>query len=421
MAKGPAKKPSEVVGKPGGRGARGGGAKSHESGSGELGFGTSRASAGAAPAPGAERPPSLGDILGQEGARRVLERSIAAGRVHHAWVFHGPPGVGKFTTARAFASRLLDPGDGSVASAQARSGAHPDLHVVRKELAAISREPTVRSSKQTTLALDVIREFLLEPAPLAPSLASASPAGKVFIVDEAEMLGPEAQNAMLKTLEEPSPGTVVILVTSAAERLLSTVRSRCQLVAFEPLGPQEMQAWLDRAASAGEPVPADRVARAWLAWFAEGSPGAAEVALRRGLASWAPVRAMLDEAAEGRYQSGLGPAMTKLVDEQAERTVAETKNASKEAANRAWARRMLAFAARHFRERLRESRGGARGGGAGGQGGHGGHAGRGAALRAIDLIEQAERAIAANVRYADVLENLSAQLARPVADEAMSV
>jgi len=415
MAKGPARKPGEAVGKAGGRGARGGAPKQSESGAGGLEFGASRPASGPPPGPATEQVPALADILGQEGARRVLERSIAAGRVHHAWVFHGPPGVGKFTTARAFASRLLDPGDGSVASAQARSGAHPDLHIVRKELAAVSREPTVRSSKQTTLALEVIREFLLEPAPLAPSLASASPAGKVFIVDEAEMLGHEAQNAMLKTLEEPTPGTVVILVTSAAERLLSTVRSRCQLVAFEPLGPQDMQAWLDRAASAGEPVPADRAARAWLAWMAEGSPGAAEVALRRGLASWAPLREMLDAAAEGRYQSALGPSMTKLVDEQAERTVAETKNASKEAANRAWARRMLAFVARHFRERLRESSGGARGGArAGGVGG------RAASLRAIDLIEQAERAIAANVRYADVLENLSAQLARSVPEDALT-
>jgi hypothetical protein len=166
------------------------------------------------------------------------------------------------------------------------------------------------------------------------------------------------------------------------------------MVAFEPLDGTAINAWFDRAG-----VPADPGTRRWLAWFAEGSPGAAALALKRGLSTWAPVRTMLDAALDGRFEPGLGPSMTKLIDEQAEATVAEAKQASKEAANRAWSRRMLAFAARHFRERLRDT---------------GGPAARGASvettLRAIDLIQQAETAIAANVRYADVMENFAAQL-----------
>ncbi len=347
-------------------------------------------------APAADAPIPLEQILGQKPTLALIHKALATGRLHHAWIFHGPPGIGKFTTAFALASRLLDPGgkdgDGSHASVMARAGTHPDLRIVRKEMAAISRESTVRSSKQATLALEVIREFLLEPAPLAPAMPSASPARKVFIVDEADMLAAEGQNAMLKTLEEPNPGTIIILVSSAAERLLPTVRSRCQLVAFEPLDDAAMNAWFDRAG-----VPTDPGTRRWLTWFAEGSPGGAALALKRGLSAWAPVRAMLDAALGGRFEPGLGPTMTKLIDEQAEATVAEAKQASKEAANRAWSRRMLAFAARHFRERLRET-GGTKG------------ATGDSTLRAIDLTQQAETAIAANVRYADVMENFAAQL-----------
>ncbi|MBX9737651.1 MAG: hypothetical protein K2X32_12075, partial [Phycisphaerales bacterium] len=102
----------------------------------------------------------LSEIVGQRHAVSVLRSAIDTGRVHHAWIFSGPRGVGKFTTARAFAAELLSRAEagamppevaeeiiGLVASAR-----HSDVHVVSKELASVSREKTVRDSKQTTVA-----------------------------------------------------------------------------------------------------------------------------------------------------------------------------------------------------------------------------------------------------------------------------
>lgn len=335
--------------------------------------------------------PGLSDLLGQARAVSALRAAMGADRVHHAWIFHGPPGVGKFTAAHAFARELLDPADGSPISLQARSGSHPDLHVIRKEMAAISRESRIRSAKQTNIPLDVLREFLIEPAAMAAWSASSSRATKVFIVDEADLIAPEGQNALLKTLEEPPPGSVIILVTSALERLLITVRSRCQPVGFAPLDDASMAEWFQRRPA--PPPPKDE--RDWLMWFAEGSPGLAGLAIEHGLHAWhVALEPLLAAADRGVYSPGLGPAMAKLIDEHAAGAQKENPDASKEAANRAWSRRMFMYLARRLRDRLR---------------GEGPSAGL--ALLGLEACQDAERAVYANVRCADVMENLSVRFA----------
>jgi DNA polymerase-3 subunit delta' len=155
--------------------------------------------------------------------------------------------VGKFTTALAFAAVILDPSsqpdlsgviepDPESASQQLlAAGTHPDLHIITKELAVVSRVDSVRDSKQRNIAKAVLEEFLLEPAARTGSMNGAL-ASKVFIVDEAELIDGVGQNSLLKTLEEPAPGSVIILVTANEERLLPTIRSRCQRVGFAPLG-----------------------------------------------------------------------------------------------------------------------------------------------------------------------------------------
>jgi DNA polymerase-3 subunit delta' len=201
---------------------------------------------------------TLDQIIGQAGAKRTLERAMQSGRVHHAWIFHGPAGVGKKTAAVAFAAAMLDPSTSadlggnlvpeqdSAVQRLVRSGTHPDLHIITKELAAMSREDTVRKGKQFGIAKEVVEEFLTEPAGKSRMMPGESRAGKVFIVDEAELLSPISQNTLLKTLEEPPAGTVIVLVTSAEERLLPTIRSRCQRVSFSPLEEGEMNKWLSR-------------------------------------------------------------------------------------------------------------------------------------------------------------------------------
>jgi len=122
---------------------------------------------------------SLADILGQDRAIETLRASVRAERVHHAWIFAGPPGVGKRTTAVAFAALLLDPSTGPTLTGEIEAdpdspiqrkiaeGTHPDLHIITKELAAHSEEARVRRQKQITIAKEVIIERLITQCPHA--------------------------------------------------------------------------------------------------------------------------------------------------------------------------------------------------------------------------------------------------------------
>lgn len=345
----------------------------------------------ASEAPVAEaRPPRLDEIIGQRSALALLEGSMRSGRLHHAWIFHGPAGVGKFTAARAFGTALLTPTFGL---GDPEPTAPADLHVINKELAAVSSDADTRRRKQLNIPVEVLREFLIGPAARARVVQSASAAGKVFIVDQAELMALAGQNAILKTLEEPPEGTVIILVTSDEDRLLPTIRSRSQRVGFSPLAAEEMAKWAKTGLSDDLP----KAERDWLLSYAEGSPGAAADARKHGLYSWHEVlEPLLAKIDRGQFSAELGSAMSKLVDERAEAAVKGAKEASKEAANRYWSKLMLGFVARRAATRLR--------GGAGAQG-------LGVALQTIERLGEAERAIDANVRFADVLDNLAAQMA----------
>jgi DNA polymerase-3 subunit delta' len=351
--------------------------------------------------------PTLADILGQDRAVAALRSSLRAGRVHHAWVFHGPSGVGKMTTARAFAATLLDPtlsetltGDlepdpESETQRLIGAGVHPDLHVVTKELALFSDDAAVRARKLITIPRQVVEEHLIRPASLTARVPSGARAGKVFIVDEAELLDEGTQNAVLKTLEEPAPGTVIILVTSRESRLLPTIRSRCQRVAFGALDDSAMRAWIARdpeRASVGQEQ------REWLLRFADGSPGRFDLARTMGLFGWwRDLAPRLEAADRGAFDPDLGKAMSDLVEGYAQAWVDAHENASKDAANKDGARQMFALLAHRAQEHLRHARDDA-------------HAHR--ALSTIDTIGEAERNIDANVNMKFAFEDLAARLAR---------
>jgi DNA polymerase-3 subunit delta' len=365
------------------------------------------AAAEAAPLPAAREsvPIGLDEVLGQERALGVLEASLRSGRLHHAWIFHGPEGVGKFTAALAFAAVLLDPssapdrqgrvrpGPESQAQRLLRAGSHPDLHVVRKELAAVSREDTVRSSKQTTLAKQVVDEFLIEPAERTRVVPGESRAGKVFVVDEAHLLGIEAQNSLLKTIEEPPEGTVIILVTPSEDRLLPTIRSRCQRVPFGPLSEGAMQAWIGRSG-----MDLGKLDVPWALSFAGGSPGVLKAIVETGLERWhEAVGPAIAELQRGVAVIDLGTVLAKLVDDAAAAAVEGDARASKDVANRVAARRMFRLLGEAFRAQLRRSAA----------------VGRIAeaewATGCIDLVDQAERQLDSNVALGLVFENLAAQ------------
>jgi DNA polymerase-3 subunit delta' len=346
---------------------------------------------------------SLSEIIGQARAVSTLQTVVASGRIHHAWIFSGPLGVGKHTAARALASELLSHGD-PIAAEMLRRGVHPDLHLVSKELASISRVPGVQKQKQTSIAKEVLEEFLVEPASRSRAHFGPSPIGKVFVVDEAHMISAKNQNSLLKIIEEPpnseTGGTVIILCAIDEHRLLPTIRSRCQRLAFGALSDVAMQQWLQ---SRDLKLPDDQ--RTWLLNYAAGSPGMLLNAIEHNLLAWhSELSPMLDAIELQPLKAAkLGPAMAKLVDAHAAASIEGIKEASKETANRLWARRMIAFVADRLRRQLHlatRSRDFAR-------------AAR--IARALDACTEAELHLAANVLPAGLLENLAAQLATVLA------
>ena len=321
-------------------------------------------------------------ILGQSRALETLQSGLASGRVHHAFIFHGPVGVGKFTAAVAFAKlllcherqttltgaveacgncpscRLFESGrrppeaPQAEATADGETGAlataHPDLHVVTKELAKYSDDRSIRDRKLTQIPVEVLRHALLGPV----HRRSQMDHGKVFILDEAELLNPTGQNLLLKTLEEPPEGTFLILVTSSEDRLLPTIRSRCQRVVFVPLSDAIVSDWVEKHPAAATLSATDRQ---WLVSFASGSLGRAALALDYDLTEWA--RAVLPEmdslAQRGVTRSGsLGQIIASRIDGFAQAWVDRHRNASKEAANKLAAGLMGALVATHARRRV---------------------------------------------------------------------
>jgi DNA polymerase-3 subunit delta' len=341
-------------------------------------------------------------ILGQDRALRTLRASLELDRVHHAWIFHGPAGVGKHTAAVAFAHALLDPdarleSDGVVhdqpgteVATLLRSGTHPDLRLINKELALYSDDPNVRNRKLITIPIDVIRDHLIAPAYRASTVAprSGQRAAKVFIVDEAELLNDTSQNALLKTLEEPPPGTIIVLVTTKVERLLPTVRSRCQRVAFATLGEDELRAWMRDALPDVAPDEA-----AWIARFADGSPGRAQLAADSGFYQWAiEFEPMIRSLEAGRLPTSMGRQLAQRVGDFAEQWVAAHDNASKDAANKLGANLMFTLLAHSACDRLRDLA----------RAGHDPEPWAGV----VDAVRDAERKLHANVHPGMVFDHL---------------
>jgi len=173
----------------------------------------------------------LADLIGQDLARAALERAIAGGRVAHAYVFEGPPGVGKRSAALGLAMALncpVAPGAGCGACEVCRridSGLHPDVP---------SFGP---SGPGGQIVIDDIRAILALTR-TRPHEARA----RVIVVDDADAMNPSSANGLLKTLEEPLGGNHLVLCTGAPDRLLPTVRSRAQRIRFRALSPAALAA-----------------------------------------------------------------------------------------------------------------------------------------------------------------------------------
>mgnify|MGYP006278834647 CR=1 FL=1 len=178
------------------------------------------------------------DIMGHQGPIEQLERARRGGRVAHAYLFHGPDGVGKQRVALAFA-QALNCGDAARAPCGECESCrkierfnHPDVRLVASEAHLV--KAGLLELERGTPSLQIRNEQLAELAALfrhRPYLGRT----KVVLVVDAERLNESAQNRFLKTLEEPSADSVIILVTAHPEALLPTIRSRCQALVFGPL------------------------------------------------------------------------------------------------------------------------------------------------------------------------------------------
>ncbi len=203
------------------------------------------------------RPSTFADVVGQEHIERTLKNAIEQDKVSHAYLFCGPRGTGKTTTARILAKALMcekgptiEP-DGTCEECRAiAQGTHPDVY----ELDAASRT-----------GVENVREEIISRVSYAPTRGT----WKVYIIDEVHMLSTAAFNALLKTIEEPPSHVVFILCTTDPQKVPETILSRCQRFDFHRISIESIVARLG-AVCAEEGVEFEAEALDLIAHRAEG-------------------------------------------------------------------------------------------------------------------------------------------------------
>jgi DNA polymerase-3 subunit delta' len=316
----------------------------------------------------------LSGVLGQPRVVAALQSACAAGRLAHAYLFVGPEGVGKATTARALAAALLCGRSAAVGEgcgdcpdcAAVRRGDHPDL--------VLAAPPEGKRSLPIATVQELAATLALRPA-RGPR--------RIAVLDGAERCTEEAANALLKTLEEPPGGALLVLIAADPSPLPATIRSRCQLLRFGPL-PRDVIVQQLLAGGMDAPTASTRADRA------DGSLGAAW----RGDADDAEAaRELLGPLADPTDGAAIH-AQTQAVLERC-RTDAETAEAVREALSRLLAARIPQERAA-LREALAEAT-------AGDPGGH-------AVEARLRALLAARRALRSNATPELVVETLLLQM-----------
>jgi DNA polymerase III subunit delta' len=238
------------------------------------------------------------ELQAQDRAVGALRAALRRGRLHHAYLLGGPEGVGKGTAARLLAQAAncdATPGDGGALDdpcgrcgpcGKIARGTHPDVFVLSEErvMARAGRwEPKGGRTPSREIVVDQVRDLVDHRL----SMRRVEGRHRVVVIDPAEAMNVQAQNALLKTLEEPPEATTLVLVSSSPDALLPTIRSRCLRVSFAPLAEPVIQARLE---AAGQPAEAARLAAAL-------SGGSLARALALDAESLAERRAALEGAA----------------------------------------------------------------------------------------------------------------------------
>lgn len=182
------------------------------------------------------RPQTFEEVVGQESVSKTLMNAIKSGRIAHAYLFYGPRGCGKTTTARLLAKALNCTGGGNNKPTASPCGKCPQC----LEIAASSDMDVLELDAASNTQVERVREAIIDTV----ALASGRDRYKVFILDEVHMLSTSSFNALLKTIEEPPAHVVFILATTELHKVPLTISSRCQTFRFKPITEEEITSHL---------------------------------------------------------------------------------------------------------------------------------------------------------------------------------
>lgn len=215
------------------------------------------------------------EVIGHNRIKDVLCRGVQTGRVGHAYIFEGPGGVGKLSTAKAFAQLLLcderqaaDSCGVCKSCTQCSSGNHPDVQIVTNQLYD-------KSKKSTDILVDTIRNMKRDVY-IKPYASER----KVYIIPKADTMNLYAQNSLLKVLEEPPEYCTIILLAENSNSFLPTILSRVQLLKFYPLSEVSVKEYLALNCTDAETEAIDLAAK-----MCQGSIGKARLLLENSEAA----------------------------------------------------------------------------------------------------------------------------------------
>lgn len=176
---------------------------------------------------------TFNDLIGQEQIKEHLQKALSTNQLNHAYIISGEKGSGKEFIAKIFAAAINCTGEGEKpcckchSCMQASAGNHPDIKTIVKD-------------KTTVISVDAIREQINQDAVIRPFGSGK----KIYIIKDADNMNPQAQNALLKTIEEPPEYVVFMLLTAYPDRLLPTIHSRCVELTTKSVEPRLVRKFL---------------------------------------------------------------------------------------------------------------------------------------------------------------------------------